>query len=106
MASLAGALGEDTRAAHLWGASEAAREVTGIALSAGERALHEPYLAAARSRLGEAAWEAALAKGRAMSLEEAAEYALSEEEIRYARSILARLRLTQPLSTSPHASKR
>jgi predicted ATPase/DNA-binding SARP family transcriptional activator/DNA-binding CsgD family transcriptional regulator len=79
MASLAGALGEATRAAHLWGAAEAAREVTGIALSSGERALHEPHLATARSQLGEPAWEEALAEGRAMSLEEAAEYALAKE---------------------------
>ena len=79
MASLAGALGEATRAAHLWGAAEAARGVTGIALPPGDRALHEPYLAAARSRLGEEAWEEALAEGRAMALEEAAEYALSKE---------------------------
>jgi predicted ATPase/DNA-binding SARP family transcriptional activator/DNA-binding CsgD family transcriptional regulator len=80
MASLAGAMGEATRVAHLWGASEAAREVTEIALPPGERALHEPYLAAARSLLGERAWEEALAEGRAMSLDEAAGYALSREE--------------------------
>jgi predicted ATPase/DNA-binding SARP family transcriptional activator/DNA-binding CsgD family transcriptional regulator len=80
MATLAGTLGEASRAAHLWGAAQAAREITGIALPPGERALHEPYLASARSRLGESAWDAALAEGRAMSLEEAAEYALSEKE--------------------------
>jgi predicted ATPase/DNA-binding SARP family transcriptional activator/DNA-binding CsgD family transcriptional regulator len=80
MASLAVALGKDARAARLWGAAEAARGVTGIALSPGERGLHEPYLAAARSRLGEADWEEALAEGRAKSLEEAAAYALSKEE--------------------------
>ena len=80
MASLAGVMGKATRAAHLWGAAEAAREATGIAFSPGELALHEPYLASARSRLGDAAWKEALAEGRAMSLEEAAEYALSEEE--------------------------
>jgi predicted ATPase/DNA-binding SARP family transcriptional activator/DNA-binding CsgD family transcriptional regulator len=79
MASVAGVLREATRAAHLWGAAEAAREATGIALSPGERTLHEPYLASALSRLGEAAWEEALAEGRAMSLEEAAAYALSED---------------------------
>jgi DNA-binding CsgD family transcriptional regulator len=79
IASLAGALGEDTRAAHLWGAAEAAREVTGIALSPGERALHEPYLSSARSRLGEKVWKVTLAEGRTMSLEQAAEYALSEK---------------------------
>ena len=38
-----------------------------------------PHLTAARSQLGEAEWEEALAEGRAMSLEEAAEYALSKE---------------------------
>ena len=80
IASLAGALGEATRAAHLWGAAEASREATGIALPPGDRALHEAYLASARSRLTEGAWEAALAEGRAKSLEEAAEYALSTEE--------------------------
>jgi predicted ATPase/DNA-binding SARP family transcriptional activator/DNA-binding CsgD family transcriptional regulator len=80
MASLAAALGEATRAARLWGAAEAAREVTDIALPPGERALHEPHLAAARSLLGEAAWEEALAEGRKLTLEAAAEYALSREE--------------------------
>ena len=80
MASLAGALGNATRAARLWGAAEASREVTDIALSPAERALHDPYLAEARSLLGQAAWEEALREGRAMSLDQAAEYALSKEE--------------------------
>jgi predicted ATPase/DNA-binding SARP family transcriptional activator/DNA-binding CsgD family transcriptional regulator len=80
MASLAAALGEDIRAAHLWGAAEAAREVTGIALPPGDRALHEPYLASARSRLGKAVWEEALVQGRAKSLEEAGQYALPRVE--------------------------
>jgi predicted ATPase/DNA-binding CsgD family transcriptional regulator len=79
MASLAGVLGKDARAAHLWGAAEMAREVTGIALSSGELALHEPHLALARSQLGDEAWQEALTEGQAMSLEEAAEYALSKE---------------------------
>jgi non-specific serine/threonine protein kinase len=81
MASLAGVTGEATRAACLWGAAEAARETTGIALSPSERAFHEPYLAQATSEFGEAAWADALAEGRAMSLEEAAEYALAKEEV-------------------------
>jgi non-specific serine/threonine protein kinase len=80
MASLAGAMGKATRAAHLWGAAEAARQATGIvAFSPGELALHEPHLALASSQLGDEAWQEALAEGRAMSLEEAAEYALSKE---------------------------
>jgi DNA-binding CsgD family transcriptional regulator len=81
LAGLAGALGEAIRAAHLWGASEAAREVAGIPLTLGERALHEPYLASAQSWLGERAWEQALGAGRSMSLDEAAEYALAEDGI-------------------------
>jgi DNA-binding CsgD family transcriptional regulator len=81
MASLAGAMGNAARAAHLWGAAEAARAVTGIGVfTPDELALHEPHLASARTELGEAAWEKALAEGRAMSLEEASQYALSEEE--------------------------
>ena len=80
MASLAGASKEPTRAARLWGAVEAARRVSGITLLPIERTVHEPYLASARSRLEEAAWEEALTAGSAMSLEEAAEYALSKEE--------------------------
>jgi DNA-binding CsgD family transcriptional regulator len=80
MASLAGAMGKATRAAHLWGAAEAARQATGIiAFSPGELALHEPHLALASFQLGDEAWQEALAEGRAMSLEEAAQYALSEE---------------------------
>ena len=62
------------------GAAETVREDAGLALPPGERALHEPYLASARSRLGEAAWEEALGEGRSMSLDEAAEYALATEE--------------------------
>ena len=79
MAGLAGAAGRADRAARLWGAAEAAREADDIFLSPDERALHEPHLDSARSRSGETAWEEALAKGRAMALEEATEYALVEE---------------------------
>jgi predicted ATPase/DNA-binding SARP family transcriptional activator/DNA-binding CsgD family transcriptional regulator len=81
MASLAGAVGEAIRAARLRGAAEAAREATGIALPPGERVLHEPYLAATRSGVGEAVWDEALSEGREMSLEEAAEYALSTTSV-------------------------
>jgi predicted ATPase/DNA-binding SARP family transcriptional activator/DNA-binding CsgD family transcriptional regulator len=78
MAGLAATIGEAPRAARLWGAAEAAREVGGIALPPGERALLEPHLTAARTHLGDEAWEAALNEGRVMSLEDAADYALSE----------------------------
>ena len=80
MASLAAALEEDIRAGRLWGGAKTARDATGLALLPGERTLHEPYLLSARTRLGERKWEETLSEGRAMSLEEAAEYALSEDQ--------------------------
>jgi DNA-binding CsgD family transcriptional regulator/exonuclease VII small subunit len=69
------------RAARLWGASEALRERMGMSLSHFDLA-HSGYeqdLAAARSALGEASFDAAWTEGRAMSPEEAIEYALSDE---------------------------
>jgi ATP/maltotriose-dependent transcriptional regulator MalT len=78
-ASLAGSQGKATRSARLWGAAEALREAIGTVLSPFEHHLYEPYLAAARAQLDEAAWKAAWAGGRAMTTEEAIEYALSFE---------------------------
>ncbi len=40
----------------------------------------DPYVATAHSSLGEVAWQATLAEGRAMMPEQAIEYALSAEE--------------------------
>ena len=45
-----------------------------------EDAWREPYMATARSQLDEASWEEAWAEGRAMSMEQAIDYALSEEK--------------------------
>ena len=80
LACAAAARGEAERAAKLFGAAQALREAVGYQQPPSERAMQEPYLVAARSRLDEAAWEAALAEGRAMGLEQAIDYALSEEE--------------------------
>ena len=52
---------------------------TGYRLSPQESAMLEPYRASARSRLGEAGWDEALAEGRTMSMEAAIGYALSED---------------------------
>jgi predicted ATPase/DNA-binding SARP family transcriptional activator/DNA-binding CsgD family transcriptional regulator len=78
LAGAAVALGQHLRAARLWGAAGALREVS-RPWSDTERLLHEPWLVAARSHLDEATWEEAFADGKAMGLEEAVEYALSEE---------------------------
>jgi predicted ATPase/DNA-binding SARP family transcriptional activator/DNA-binding CsgD family transcriptional regulator/Tfp pilus assembly protein PilF len=80
MAGGAGAQGRAQRAARLWGAAEAMREDIGVPLQPEDRKLLDPYLGTARSSLGEVAWRATLAQGRAMVPEQAIKYALSAEE--------------------------
>ena len=101
LACAVGAKGEAERATKLFGAAQALREAVGYAQPPSERAVQEPYLAAARSRLEET-WEAALAEGRAMELEEAVEYALSEEEPSLITSSAAPTeQLSAPVSEHP-----
>jgi predicted ATPase/DNA-binding SARP family transcriptional activator/DNA-binding CsgD family transcriptional regulator len=83
LAAVAGARAQPRRAARLWGAAEALREEIGVVslthleLQAYD---YEGRVSAARDLLGDqGAWEAAFDRGRVMSAEEAAEYALSEE---------------------------
>jgi predicted ATPase/DNA-binding SARP family transcriptional activator/DNA-binding CsgD family transcriptional regulator len=80
MAGGAGAQGRAQRAARLWGAAEVLREDIGVPLQPEDREVLDPYLAAARSSLGEVAWQVTLAEGRAMMPEQAIEYALSANE--------------------------
>jgi DNA-binding NarL/FixJ family response regulator len=80
LACISGAGGEAERAARLFGAAERLREAVGDKHTPEEAALQGPYLATARSQLDEVAWQAAWAEGRAMSMEEAIEYALSKDE--------------------------
>jgi non-specific serine/threonine protein kinase len=70
------------RAARLWGAAEGLRERMGMSLSHFDitHSGYEQYLAAVRSALDRASFDAAWAEGRAMAPEEAIEYAFSEEE--------------------------
>jgi predicted ATPase/DNA-binding SARP family transcriptional activator/DNA-binding CsgD family transcriptional regulator len=79
MAGGAGAQGRAQRAARLWGAAEAMREDIGVPLQPEDRKLLDPYLATARSSLGEVAWQTTLSEGRAMTPEQAIEYSLSAE---------------------------
>ena len=76
----AGAKGEAERAARLFAAAQSLRETTGFSLEPAMHALAEPYLVEARSQLDENAWTEAWEEGRAMSMEAAFEYALSEDE--------------------------
>ncbi|HSH79264.1 MAG TPA: hypothetical protein VLA19_12125 [Herpetosiphonaceae bacterium] len=65
------------RAARLFGAAEALLEPSGELLPPAERSEHERHVAIARAQMDEAAWQAAWAEGRAMTLEQAVAYALA-----------------------------
>jgi hypothetical protein len=81
MARLAAARGDAAEdwaeAVRLLGAAGAAREALGTPLQPSRRAIGEQILTAARARLGDAAFAATWAEGRALSLEEAVEQQLS-----------------------------
>ncbi len=68
------------RAARIWGAAQALREEIGAPQSPGEQAEQEGRIATARETLGEDAFAAAWTEGRAMTTEQAVEYALSTSQ--------------------------
>jgi tetratricopeptide (TPR) repeat protein len=76
LAGVAAAQEQPERAARLFGAAEALREVIGEPLAPAYRAAHERDVAAVRALLGDATFEAAWAEGRSMTLEQAIAYAL------------------------------
>jgi predicted ATPase/class 3 adenylate cyclase len=69
---------EPLRAARLLGAAEVLREQSGSVMLDFERAAYEPMVAGVRAALGEVAFAAAWADGRAMGLDAAVELALAE----------------------------
>src|SRR6185437_5432716 len=81
IAHLALALGDPLRAARLGGAAEGLREAIGQPLTPGERGDHDRAIAALRAVLGEAAFAAAWAEGRALPLDEAIALALAESSV-------------------------
>jgi predicted ATPase/DNA-binding SARP family transcriptional activator/DNA-binding CsgD family transcriptional regulator len=76
----AGIQGHSVRAARLWGAADSSFEAMGLSRMPAEQSFYEPYLDAVRAQLSEAEWERAWQEGRAMDMEAAIEYALSDEE--------------------------
>jgi predicted ATPase/transcriptional regulator with XRE-family HTH domain len=78
VALVAGQEGQSERATRLLGASLAEYERAGIALSERERAITDAAMAPTRTALGEEAWAAALAVGKALPFEEAVAEALEE----------------------------
>jgi predicted ATPase/class 3 adenylate cyclase len=77
-ACAAGAGGAAERAARLFGAAEALREAAGNQQATRAHSLREPYLAAARALVSEAAWSAAWEEGHSMEFDEAIVYALED----------------------------
>jgi tetratricopeptide (TPR) repeat protein len=69
------------QALRLWGAAAALRETIGSPLPPAAQEQHEREMMAVRETLGEDAFAAAWAKGQAMTMEQAIEYALSEPEV-------------------------
>jgi non-specific serine/threonine protein kinase len=76
-AGLAGAAGKPDRAARLLGAADTLRGAVGAGIDPVERPHYDRYVAPARAGLSEASFAAAWAEGRALSLDQAVEYALS-----------------------------
>ena len=78
LAMVAGLRGQAERCAGLVGAAERLHEAVGVPVYLyyePYRSLYESTVAAARSRLGEGAFEEARAEGWTMTLEQAVEYA-------------------------------
>ncbi|MBI1742119.1 tetratricopeptide repeat protein [Candidatus Acetothermia bacterium] len=80
LASALGVSSDPEQAARLFGAVEALSEAFKIPVQAVDRANFERKVALTRSRLSPEIFAAAWAMGRAMSLEQAIEYALQEEK--------------------------
>ncbi len=80
LAASASEEGLPVRSVRLWGAAESVLDALGLGLGPAERHFYGPYFAVARTRLDEGTWEAAWAEGKAMTLEEALEYALCSEQ--------------------------
>jgi predicted ATPase/transcriptional regulator with XRE-family HTH domain len=81
LAGTAGMAGQGARAARLLGAAAALREALGTPQPAQEQGDTEQETAAARATLGAAAWAAAFAEGRTLSLEQAVAEALSDASL-------------------------
>ena len=77
LAGAAGARGEGVRAATLFGAAEAAREELGVPIRPVDQERYERFVASSRRGQGETAWTSAWSTGRALSLQQAIDHALS-----------------------------
>jgi len=79
LGSVAGGQGQALRAARLWGAAEALREVIGSPLPPADQGKYEQAVAAARVHANQTEFASAWALGRTMAMEAAIEFALNQE---------------------------
>ena len=80
LAGVAATAGRPRLAAQLFGAAEARSEAISARMSPSNRPEYEGFVASARAGLRDAEFAAAWAEGRAMSLEQAVAYALTEPD--------------------------
>ena len=78
LGGVAAGMGQALRGARLLGGVEALLEAVGAVLQPEDRIPYEQGVGSARAQLGEEEFERAWQEGRAMSMEEAVEYALGE----------------------------
>jgi non-specific serine/threonine protein kinase len=71
------------RAARLLGAANQLGEALGLRAKPPDQECHDHYTVSTRARLGESAFSSAWAEGRAMTLEQAIEYALAAAEAQH-----------------------
>jgi tetratricopeptide (TPR) repeat protein len=82
LAEVAGSRGQPKRAARLWGAAAGLRERIGAPMLPATRASYEQKIASARAQFDGAAFDAAFAAGRGMSLDQVAAEAKALTSIR------------------------
>jgi hypothetical protein len=75
---LSAAEGLDLRAAELAGAAHGLWDAMSAQPIASDRAIADPYLDAARSRIGPLKWQSSWRRGQAMGLDQAVSYALGK----------------------------
>jgi hypothetical protein len=78
IAGVAVAEGKPERAGRLLGAADSLRDATGVLTTPADRAEHERNLISAREALDPDAFASSYAAGKAMTLDEAVDYALGD----------------------------
>ncbi|MFL5732491.1 MAG: tetratricopeptide repeat protein, partial [Chloroflexia bacterium] len=78
LGGVAAGVGQASRGTRLLGAAEALEEAPGSIFGQDDRMVYEQGIASARAQLSEEEFEKAWAEGRAMTMEQAIEYAIEE----------------------------